>query len=30
MIDHFIKSCQLEYAFWEMAFTEEKWPVSLA
>lgn len=29
MKDHFIKSCQLEYAFWEMAYTVEKWPVQL-
>lgn len=27
MREAFRKSCQLEYAFWEMAYTEEKWPV---
>ncbi|MDL4841115.1 thiaminase II [Aquibacillus rhizosphaerae] len=25
----FIKSCQLEYAFWEMAYTQEKWPFTM-
>lgn len=25
--DHFIKSCQLEYAFWDMAWHVEQWPV---
>ncbi|MBG9784802.1 thiaminase II [Shouchella lehensis] len=29
MLDHFVKSCQLELAFWEMAYTNETWPVSL-
>ncbi|WP_132747651.1 thiaminase II [Scopulibacillus darangshiensis] len=29
MMKHFIKSCQLEYAFWDMAFNIEKWPVDL-
>ncbi|WP_059105610.1 thiaminase II [Shouchella shacheensis] len=29
MLDHFIKSCQLEYSFWEMAYTEETWPVAM-
>ncbi|KQL56653.1 MULTISPECIES: thiaminase II [Bacillaceae] len=29
MMDHFVKSCQLELAFWEMAYTNETWPVSL-
>jgi thiaminase/transcriptional activator TenA len=28
MKDHFIKSCELEYLFWEMAYTQEKWPLS--
>lgn len=27
MKDHFIKSCQLEYLFWEMSYQKEKWPV---
>lgn len=27
--DHFIKSCQLEYAFWDMAYTQERWPAAL-
>ncbi|SDI26358.1 thiaminase II [Natribacillus halophilus] len=27
MKDHFIKSCQLEYSFWEMSYNQEKWPV---
>lgn len=27
MKDAFIKSCQLEWMFWEMAYTVEKWPV---
>lgn len=27
MKDAFIKSCQLEWMFWEMAYTIEKWPV---
>lgn len=26
MKEAFRKSCQLEYAFWEMAFTQEQWP----
>lgn len=26
----FIKSCQLEYAFWEMAYTQEEWPFQVA
>ncbi|MBM7645105.1 thiaminase/transcriptional activator TenA [Scopulibacillus daqui] len=26
---HFIKSCQLEYGFWDMAYKLEKWPVDL-
>lgn len=25
----FIKSCQLEYGFWEMAFTQEEWPFKI-
>nr|MDF9460291.1 thiaminase II [Bacillus pumilus] len=29
MKQHFILSCQLEYKFWEMAFTVEEWPVPL-
>ncbi|WP_225743247.1 thiaminase II [Marinilactibacillus sp. Marseille-P9653] len=29
MKDAFLKSCQLELMFWEMAFTEETWPVKL-
>ena len=28
MKNHFITSCQLEYAFWEMAYSLEQWPVS--
>ncbi|WP_346243980.1 thiaminase II [Shouchella clausii] len=28
MQDHFLKSCQLEYSFWEMAYVKEKWPVA--
>ncbi|MBB6449871.1 thiaminase/transcriptional activator TenA [Geomicrobium halophilum] len=27
MKDAFIKSCQLEYSFWEMSYQLEKWPV---
>lgn len=27
MKHHFIKSCQLEYSFWEMSYKQEKWPV---
>ncbi|MFC7394441.1 thiaminase II [Scopulibacillus cellulosilyticus] len=27
--NHFTKSCQLEYGFWQMAYTLEKWPVDL-
>jgi thiaminase (transcriptional activator TenA) len=27
MREAFRKSCQLEYAFWEMAYTQEEWPV---
>ncbi|QTM98029.1 thiaminase II [Sediminibacillus dalangtanensis] len=26
----FIKSCQLEYRFWDMAYTQEEWPFSLS
>lgn len=26
----FVKSCQLEYAFWEMAYMEEEWPFTVA
>lgn len=29
MKDAFLKSCQLEYLFWEMSYTQETWPVSL-
>ncbi|KMK78008.1 thiaminase II [Alkalihalobacillus pseudalcaliphilus] len=29
MLDHFIKSCQLEHQFWTMAYEQEDWPVSL-
>ncbi|GAK12297.1 thiaminase II [Geomicrobium sp. JCM 19039] len=29
MRDAFLKSCQLEWQFWQMAFTEEKWPVQI-
>lgn len=25
----FMKSCQLEYKFWEMAYTQEEWPFAL-
>jgi thiaminase (transcriptional activator TenA) len=28
MTQHFLISCQYEYAFWEMAYTLEKWPVA--
>ncbi|MCD5322278.1 MULTISPECIES: thiaminase II [Pontibacillus] len=28
MKDAFIKSCQLEWAFWEMAYRQETWPTS--
>lgn len=27
MKDAFVKSCQLEYMFWDMAYTIEKWPI---
>jgi thiaminase/transcriptional activator TenA len=27
MKDHFISSCQLEYMFWDMAYTVQEWPV---
>jgi thiaminase/transcriptional activator TenA len=27
MKDHFIGSCQLEYMFWDMAYTVQEWPV---
>lgn len=27
MKNHFITSCQLEYSFWEMAYSLEQWPV---
>ncbi|WP_145020731.1 thiaminase II [Paenibacillus sp. Y412MC10] len=30
LMEHFLTSCQLEYMFWDMAFTLEDWPVSLA
>ncbi|MGE6630551.1 thiaminase II [Bacillus sp. NPDC077027] len=29
MKQHFMLSCQLEYRFWEMAFTVEEWPVAM-
>lgn len=29
MKDHFIKSCQLEYMFWDMAYKLEEWPVNI-
>lgn len=29
MKDNFMDSCQLEYGFWEMAFTIEQWPVRM-
>lgn len=29
MRDAFMKSCQLELAFWEMAYIEEQWPVAV-
>ncbi|MFI8720768.1 thiaminase II [Bacillus altitudinis] len=29
MKQHFILSCQLEYKFWDMAFTVEEWPVQM-
>ncbi|MDC3418054.1 thiaminase II [Aquibacillus salsiterrae] len=30
MKEHFIISCKYEYAFWEMAYTLEKWPGEIA
>ncbi|MGG6309572.1 thiaminase II [Paenibacillus macerans] len=30
MADHFLKSCQLEYLFWDMAYRLEEWPVPVA
>ncbi|AXF56181.1 thiaminase II [Salicibibacter kimchii] len=27
MKDHFMKSCQLEYLFWEMSYKQETWPI---
>lgn len=29
MIDHFVKSCQLEYLFFDMAYKLEDWPVQV-
>lgn len=29
MLEYFILSCQLEYAFWDMAYNLEEWPVAL-
>lgn len=29
MLDHFLKSCQLEYMFFDMAYKVEQWPVSV-
>jgi thiaminase (transcriptional activator TenA) len=29
MKDHFLKSCQLEYMFWDMAYKLEEWPVKI-
>ncbi len=29
MRDYYIRSCQLEYGFWEMAYTIEQWPVPM-
>ena len=29
MIEHFMLSCQLEYMFWDMAYTQEQWPVQM-
>lgn len=29
MKDAFLKSCQLELLFWEMAYTQETWPIAL-
>ena len=29
MMDHFLKSCQLEYLFFDMAYKVEEWPVQL-
>ncbi len=28
MKEHFIKSCELEYLFWDMAYKQEQWPLS--
>ncbi|MGN7357892.1 thiaminase II [Paenibacillus sp. SAF-054] len=30
LTEYFVKSCQLEYKFWNMAYTLEKWPVGMA
>ena len=27
MLEHFITSSRYEYAFWQMAWTQEQWPV---
>ncbi len=29
MKQHFLTSCQLEYMFWDMAYTKQAWPVAL-
>lgn len=29
LMEHFLKSCQLEYMFWDMAYRLEDWPVDL-
>ena len=29
MKELFLQSCQLEYGFWEMAYTVEDWPVEM-
>lgn len=30
MKEHFLLSCQLEYMFWDMAYTLEDWPVAMS
>ncbi len=29
MTRHFLTSCQLEYLFWDMAYTKQEWPVEI-
>ncbi|AKO91874.1 thiaminase II [Priestia filamentosa] len=30
MKDHFIKSCELEYLFWDMAYQKQQWPSEMS